>query len=83
MPLLTIQLPQKQFNKARARAKREGFKSPAEWAKILVSRYIAFEESPKLKSSKIIEEMRKTGLYPTEFLNELRHSLKYADKTAQ
>ena len=83
MPILNIQLPQKQLERAKIRARKEGFKNPAEWARVLVSRHIAFEESPKLKSSEIIKAMKKTGIYRLPFLQKLKSSLDYADKTAK
>lgn len=83
MPTLTIKLPSSSFRKVKERAQREGFKDPTEWARILVEKNIALEESPKLKASKIISEMRETNLYREQFLRELKKSLDYADKTAQ
>lgn len=82
MPILSIQIPQKQFEMAKIRARREGFKNPTEWVRILVSRQIALEESPKMRPSQIVEMMRKTGLYNPSFLKGLKDSLDYADKTA-
>ncbi|MEK7560300.1 MAG: hypothetical protein AAB522_03320 [Patescibacteria group bacterium] len=80
MPTLSIELPQKELQRAREVARKEGFKSPADWAKFLVARNIGFLESPKLKPSKIISEMKKTGLYKSNFLRNLQKSLIYADK---
>jgi len=83
MPVLSIQIPQEQFARAKIMAKRGGFKSPMEWAQVLVSRQISLEESPKIKPSKIIAEMKKIGFYKNSFLRELKHSLEHADKTAK
>ena len=83
MPTLSVELPQKELQKAREMARKEGFKSPADWARFLVSRNIGFLESPKLKPSKIISEMKKTGLYKNNFLRNLQKSLLYADKTVK
>lgn len=82
MPTLTITVPHKDFHKIKERARVEGFRTPTDWARFLVERNIGFEESPKLKTSKIISEMKKTGLYKKEFLRELKNSLNYADKTS-
>lgn len=80
MPILSIKLPSRSFRRIRARARAEGFRSPAELARILVERNIALEESPKISPLKIISEMRKTNLYKEQFLRELKISLDYADK---
>lgn len=82
MPILSIKLPSRSFRRIRERARAEGFRSPAEWAHILVERNITIEESPKINPSKIISEMKKTNLYRKQFLRELKRSLDYADKTA-
>ena len=82
MPTLTINLQPKQYKKIKEAARREGFKTPAEWTRSLVEKNINFEDSPKLKPSKVISEMEKTGLYKREFLHELKKSLEYADRAA-
>lgn len=82
MPTLSINIPQRNLIKIRARARREGFRGPNEWVQFLLEKNLSLEESPKLKPSKIISEMKKTGLYQTRFLNELKKSLAYADATA-
>lgn len=82
MPTLNITLPNKDLRRIKERAEAGGFRTPSDWARFLVERNIGFEESPKLKASKIISEMKKTGLYKKEFLRELKNSLDYADKTA-
>jgi len=83
MPILSIQLPEKELEKVRRTARREGFKSPTDWAKFLVERNIGFEESPKIGLQKIISEMKKTGLYKGDFLRGLQKSLIYADKAVK
>lgn len=83
MPVLTITLPPKYSEKAIERAKSEGFKDPSLWLQFLVKSRISLEESPKTKPSRVIAEMRKTGLYETRFLQELKKSLEYADKASQ
>lgn len=80
MPTLSIQLPEKDLEKVRRTARREGFKNPTDWAKFLVARSISFEESPKISHKKIISEMKKTGLYKNAFLRGLQKSIMYADK---
>ena len=82
MPTLTINLQPKQYKKIKEAARREGFKTPAEWTRFLVEKNMSFEDSPRLKPSKIISEMEKTGVYKGEFLRELKKSLEYADKAA-
>lgn len=82
MPTLTINLPPKQYKKLKVVARREGFKTPAEWAHFLVEKNTGFRNSPRLKPVKIISEMEKTGLYKKQFLHGLKKSLEYADKTA-
>lgn len=82
MPTLTISIPNKDFRKIKERALTEGFKDPTDWARFLVEKNIAHEESPKIKPSRIISEMKKTGLYKKNFLSELKRSLEYADKAA-
>ncbi|MBI2121844.1 MAG: hypothetical protein HYT98_01860 [Candidatus Sungbacteria bacterium] len=81
MPTLTIDLPVKYFKKAQKQAHREGFKNPADWAHFLVARNIELEESSHLAPTRIISEMKKTGLYNSIFLRELKQSLEYADTT--
>lgn len=81
MPNITIKLQENNFRKARVRAEREGFKNPDDWAKFLIEQNLTLEESPKLEPSKIISEMKKTGLYKSEFLQGLKKSLEYADKS--
>ena len=81
MPTLTITLPPAYSEKAKEQAKREGFKSTALWLRFLVESRVSFEESPKLKPSRVISEMQKAGLYKANFLRELKKSLEYADKT--
>ena len=83
MPTLNITIPNKDFHKVKEYARREGFKNPTEWAEFLVKKNIELEESPRLKSSEIIRDMKKTGLYHDTFLGKLKKSLDYADKTAQ
>lgn len=83
MPTLNITLPQSDLAKAKEQARREGFHSPAAWVQFLVERRVRLEESPKLKPSIVISEMRKTRLYKDRFLKELEKSLDYADKTSQ
>lgn len=82
MAKLTIQIPQKDFRKLKARAHREGFKNPTEWARVLVEKNMEVTESPKMNPEKIISEMQKTGRYSSPFLRSLSKSLKYADKAA-
>lgn len=82
MPTLTINLPPKQYKKLGGVARREGFKTPSEWARFLVEKNMGFQNSQKLTPSKIISEMEKTGLYKKQFLHGLKKSLEYADKTA-
>ena len=82
MPILTINLQSKQYKKIKEVARREGFKTPAEWTRFLVEKNMSFEDSPRLKPSKVISEMEKTGVYKGEFLRELKKSLEYADKAA-
>ena len=81
MTTLTITLPDVSSQKAKERAKSEGFKNPNEWARFLVEQNLALAESPKIASSAIIAEMQKTSLYKASFLKELKKSLMYADKT--
>lgn len=83
MPIISIQLPESDLRKARNQARREGFKSPTDWAKFLVTQSISLEESPRIKPSKIVLEMKKTGLYKTSFLRGLEKSLLYADKAVK
>lgn len=80
MPTLTITLPAQQLEKAKEQARHEGFKNPNSWLQFLISNRLILEESPRLKPSEIILEMRKTGLYKTGFLSDLKKSLEYADK---
>ena len=40
-------------------------------------------ESPRLSAVGIIRQMASTGLYPREFLKELKASLEYADQANQ
>jgi len=81
MPILTINLQPKQYRKIKEAARREGFKTAAEWAHFLVEKNISLGNSPRLKPTQIILEMKKTGLYQEQFLLELKKSLEYADKT--
>lgn len=83
MPILSIELQNKELEKVREISRREGFKTPTDWAKFLVSRNIGFEESPRLKPKKIILEMKKTGLYKNSFLRSLQKSILYADKASK
>lgn len=83
MPNITVKLQDKDFRKAKKRAEREGFRDPSDWARFLIEQNLILEESPQLKSSKIVLEMEKTGFYKSEFLRELEKSLEYADKTNQ
>lgn len=83
MPTLTITIPMRSLRKIKERALREGFKNPVDWARILVEKNIEIENSPKIRSGKIVAEMRQTGLYTARFLQELKRSLEYADKTAE
>lgn len=83
MPSLTIIVPRIQYRKIQERARREGFKTSADWARFLMQQNMALAESPRFKSTKIISEMQKTDLYKKSFLHELKKSLEYADKNSQ
>ncbi len=80
MPNITIKLPPRQFQTAKTRARRQGFKNPGDWARFLIEQNLILEESPSIPPKKIISEMRKTDLYQEKFLRELEQSLEYADK---
>lgn len=82
MPTINVTIPNKDFVKVRKQAEREGFKKPSEWALFLIEKNISFEESPYLRPTDIISDMRGTGLYQKRFLSDLKRSLEYADKTA-
>ena len=80
MPNITIKLPPKQFQTVKTRARKQGFKTPNDWARFLIEQNLILEESPLLSSKKIISEMRKTDLYQKKFLLELEKSLEHANK---
>lgn len=82
MPTITIPIPKEEYNKIKTRARREGFKNPADWARFLVEKNVQLEESPRLSPSKIILEMKKIGVHKPLFLLGLKKSLEYADKIA-
>ena len=62
---------------------QEGFQNPTDWARFLMERYLALEESPHLDADQIVKSMEKTGLYQGQFLHALKKSLDYADQTDQ
>lgn len=82
MPTLSIKLPVKNFIKIKRQARQQGFNSPTDWARFLIEKNLFFEESPHFKSSEIITQMKKTGLYQDKFLKDLKKSLEYADKAS-
>ncbi|MDP3769770.1 MAG: hypothetical protein U1A23_03640 [Candidatus Sungbacteria bacterium] len=83
MPTLTIKIPQEEYKKIKDQARREGYKNPSAWAQSLVKKTACMEESPSMKSERIIVEMQKTGRYKSGFLRGLKKSLEYADTAAQ
>ncbi len=83
MPVLTIRLPENYLRRAKAKARSEGFRSPAAWARTVVERNLAvLRESPRLRPQRVVSAMRRTGLYREGFLRSLKRSLAYADKAA-